>query len=181
MALTNYYTHISRHQRTGLPTHVHSRSHSHSRNRSQSKDSRGHSLQRIYLLPAPQSSFHHPHPLSITTTFPPTITIGPNTSSLTPIVYAPVPFSSLPPDVVRSATEAWISRSESFSDSGSPSSSTSSPRSSHKHRQSSLASVTGPSPGPRETGRISLPIRVDEGLLPEYTPQDANSSAAKKL
>jgi len=62
-------------------------------------------------------------------------------------VYSPVPLSSLSEEQAREmqAAEAWISHTEP--------SSRSSHRPTHRHHHS---------------GRISLPVRSDEGLLPKY-------------
>jgi hypothetical protein len=88
LAVSNYYRHLIRHNRCGLPTHA--ASHSHTRARSSS-------LQRIYLLP---------RNLAATPTSP--------SSPEDVLVYAPVPLSTLSPQAARdirsSATEAWISR-----------------------------------------------------------------------
>jgi len=74
---------------------------------------------------------------------------SPRSASGTPevYVYSPVPLSSLSEEQAREmqAAEAWISHTEP------------SPRSSHR-----------PTHGRRHSGRISLPIRSDEGLLPKY-------------
>ncbi|KIY73875.1 hypothetical protein CYLTODRAFT_341362 [Cylindrobasidium torrendii FP15055 ss-10] len=58
-----------------------------------------------------------------------------------PTVYAPVPLEDLTPELRRSAMEAWVKRTDL--------------RDTRHHRSSS--------------GRISLPIQPDEGLLPAYT------------
>lgn len=60
------------------------------------------------------------------------------------LVYAPVPFNSLSAEDAREldATEAWVSSSHSRP---------------HRHRRSS------------GSGRISLPVRPDEPLLPPYS------------
>lgn len=62
-------------------------------------------------------------------------------------VYSPVPLSSLSEEQAREmqAAEAWVSHTEP--------SSRSSHRPTHRHNHS---------------GRISLPIRPDDGLLPKY-------------
>lgn len=62
-------------------------------------------------------------------------------------VYSPVPLSSLSDEQAREmqAAEAWISHTEP--------SARSSHRPTHRHNHS---------------GRISLPVRSDEGLLPKY-------------
>lgn len=62
------------------------------------------------------------------------------------MVYAPVPRSSLPRDVQTTAKEVWVSSSST---------------SEHRHRHHRHRSG--------ETGRIRLPIKPDEGLLPLYT------------
>ncbi|KAJ3568770.1 hypothetical protein NP233_g5494 [Leucocoprinus birnbaumii] len=62
------------------------------------------------------------------------------------MVYTPVPRSSLPRDVQPTAKEVWVSSSSA---------------SEHRHRHHRHRS--------RETGRIALPIRADEGLLPSYS------------
>ncbi|KAK0461658.1 uncharacterized protein EV420DRAFT_1639952 [Desarmillaria tabescens] len=110
LAVSNYYSHVSRHasQRSSglLPT---SRPHS-----------RTDSLQRVLLLPRSNPSSD---PESIT-------------------VYAPVSLKNLTPELRQSATEAWVRRSDS-----------------HRHTRSQSNTTTG---------RITLPIRPNEGLLPPY-------------
>lgn len=105
IALSNYYSYLSRNQNTGLPMHM--------LWRSQSMDE---SHQHIYLLPRP-STFH--------------AAATPKTGDDNDIlVYAPVPLSSMSPQQAQklrmSATEAWISRSQ-------PSSSSSPSLRSHRH------------------------------------------------
>jgi hypothetical protein len=106
MAVSKYYSHLSRYARPSLPFTT------------------GPSdLQRIYLLPRNTPST------------PP---------SEDPLVYSPVPLSSLSPSLRSSATEAWISRSEQ------------SHRHAHGHRHHGSA-----------TGAIRLPMTSGEGLLPD--------------
>lgn len=108
IAVSNYYSHLSRHARSGLPF---------------TTSTSSHHLQRIYVLP--RSS--------------------PSTPALEdPLVYTPVPLSSLSPSLRSSATEAWISRSEE------------SHRHSHGHRHHGSS-----------TGGIRLPVTAEEGLLPD--------------
>jgi len=100
------------------------------------------SVQRIFLLPRRSASSPSPqqHPRQDDV-----------------LVYAPVPLSSLSPQVAHdlrsTATEAWISR-----DSHTAPSHLRSNSHSHSHRHRHHGS----------SGRISLPIRPDEGLLPPY-------------
>jgi hypothetical protein len=65
------------------------------------------------------------------------------------MVYTPVPRSSLPHDVQTTAKEVWVSSSTSE----------------HRHRHHRHRS--------HETGRIRLPIRPDEGLLPLYSDSES--------
>jgi hypothetical protein len=138
IALSNYYSYLSRNQNTGLPMHM--------LWCSQSMDD---SHQHIYLLPR-SSTFH--------------AAATPKTGDDNDIlVYAPVPLSSMSPQQAQNlrttATEAWISRTEPSSASSSSSLQTSrSHRYGHRRHGSSGGS----------SGRISLPVRPDEGLLPAY-------------
>lgn len=142
IALANYYCHLSRHQGASLPMHI--------RLRSQSPDdSSSPQHQHIYLLPRP-STFH--------------AAATPKTADDNDIlVYAPVPLSSMSPQQAQnlrtSATEAWISRTEPNSASTYSAQSGRSYRHGHRRHGSSCGS---------STGRISLPVRADEGLLPAY-------------
>lgn len=83
---------------------------------------------------------------------PQRILLVPFTTSVDPdveMVYTPVPRSSLPRDVQTTAKEVWVSSSTSE----------------HRHRHHRHRSRET---GRIETGRIRLPIRPDEGLLPAY-------------
>jgi hypothetical protein len=156
IALSNYYSYLSRHKSGAalLPLHMlwrdDSLQHAHAH----------HHQQHVYLLPVSPSSTS-------------------STSSKTTddiLIYAPVPLSSMTPqqaqDLRASATEAWISRvgpssysSSSRSSSSSCSTSSSSSIRSHRHghrHHHHHCSSSG------ETGLISLPVRPDEGLLPQY-------------
>lgn len=116
--------------------------------RSQSVDD-SNQHQHIYLLPRP-SSFH--------------AASTPKTADDNDIlVYAPVPLSSMSPQQAQnlrtSATEAWISRTEPSSAATSSAQSIRSHRHGHRRHGSSSSG---------STGRISLPVRPEEGLLPAY-------------
>ncbi|KXN89490.1 hypothetical protein AN958_05652 [Leucoagaricus sp. SymC.cos] len=96
---------------------------------------------------------HHSH--SSSSGAPQCILLVPFTAPVDPdveMVYTPVPRSSLPRDVQTTAKEVWVSSSSSSS-------------SEHRHRHHRHRS--------RETGRIRLPIRPDEGLLPLYNGGEA--------
>jgi len=138
IALSNYYSYLSTQQSTNLPMHM--------TWRSQASDDSG-QHQHIYLLPRP-STFH--------------AAATPQTADDNDIlVYAPIPLSSMSPQQAQklrtSATEAWISRTEPNSASTSSAQTLRSHRHGHRRHGSS---------GSR--GRISLPVRPDEGLLPAY-------------
>lgn len=140
IALTNYYTYLSRNQHTTLPMHMVLRS--------QSMDNDTH--QHIYLLPQPAA--HH--------------AVGtPKTGDNDIFVYAPVPLSSMSPQEAQSlctsATEAWISRSAPSNNSSSSSSLQTGRSHRHGHRRHGSSSSGN-------TGRISLPVAPGEGLLPAY-------------
>jgi hypothetical protein len=159
IALSNYYSYLSRHQSAAslLPIHMFWRD-----------DSLQHPHQPIYLLPRnPVSPF-------ATSTSPTSTPTPPSKSTDDILIYAPVPLSSMTPQQARdlraSATEAWVSRvgpcSSSSSLSSSLSSSCQSVRSHrhghrHHHHHRSASGV-----GSEVTGRISLPVKSDEGLLP---------------
>jgi len=91
------------------------------------------------------SESHHRIYLLPTPSAPPSSRSGSGTPEV--YVYSPVPLSSLSEEQTREmqTAEAWISHSEP--------SSRSSHRPTHRHHHS---------------GRISLPVRSDEGLLPKY-------------
>lgn len=120
--------------------------------------------QHIYLLPQPPVS-----PSAMLST------LSKSTDDV--LIYAPVPLSSMTPQQARdlraSATEAWISpvgpsstsRSSSSCCSSSLSSSSQSVRS---HRHGHRYHHHHCSSGGGATGRISLPVSADEGLLPGY-------------
>jgi len=139
IALSNYYSYLSRNQNASLPMHM--------LWRSQFTDD---SHQHIYLLPRP-STFHAAG----------TPKTGDDNDIL---VYAPVPLSSMSPEQAQNlrstATEAWISCTKPSSASSSSSLQTGR---SHRYGHRRHGSSSGGS-----TGRISLPVRPDEGLLPAY-------------
>jgi len=97
----------------------------HTRSCSLPSHHRSDSLQRIYLLPR------------VSSLSPTSPTLSPQDD---PLVYAPVPLSTLSPNLRSSAKEAWITHD-------------------HRHRRSTSGG----------TGRISLPVRAGEGLLPDYS------------
>ncbi|KAL0950106.1 hypothetical protein HGRIS_010106 [Hohenbuehelia grisea] len=180
IAVSNFYSHLSRyHQRSCcLPTHCHahsqSQSHCHSpRTRSKSQDS----IQRIYLLPrfnplaAPSTSRS-----AVPEALPASSSGNASSSSHSAdniIVYAPVALSSLTPLEAQSikarATEAWVAaeppqeRERESRGRG------------HKHRhshhqhkdQQGVHFAAGLSQS-EASGQISLPIEADEPLLPGY-------------
>ncbi|TRM67889.1 hypothetical protein BD626DRAFT_480106 [Schizophyllum amplum] len=88
--------------------------------------------QRIYLLPQDRAD-----------------------TSGEPVIYAPVPLSSLSPQAQARAKEAWVSPGE---------------RTHRHHRSRSHAHHH-----PAETGRIVLPIAPGEPLLPAYEVQEAKA------
>ncbi|TFK46892.1 hypothetical protein OE88DRAFT_1738947 [Heliocybe sulcata] len=110
--------------------------------------------QRVYLLPSPtEGSF----PISHHTT-----SVAQDNSDTEYLVYAPVPLTLLSEEQARdlNATEAWLSRSpESSSSSG--------------HRRSHSRSHRH-----KSTGRISLAVIPDEGLLPTYEESRINEVKA---
>jgi len=141
IALSNYYTYLSRNQHTTLPMHM--------LWCSQSTDNDSH--QHIYLLPRP-ATFH--------------AAATPKTGDDNDIlVYAPVPLSSMSPQEAQSlrtnATEAWISRTAPSNNTSSSSSLQTGRSHRHGHRRHGSSSSGSP-------GRISLPVTPDEGLLPAY-------------
>jgi len=137
LSISNYYSHLVRYQEleTILPT---CRNVPRTQSTSRSKNGKTSTRQRIFFLS--QSPFY---PVPVTE------------ADDEPIVYAPIPLSALPEDVVRdlkeSAPEAWVSQLESSSCEHRLH------RHQHHHHQRR-------SHGP---GEISLPIRPNEGLLPE--------------
>jgi len=145
IAVSNYYCYLVRHPRTGLPTHASTHSHT-----------RAPSLQRIYLLPHSRDAAADECSLPPSPCSPDDI-----------VVYAPLPLSALSPkaarDIRSSATEAWISRSETEPSLSSSSSSHNNKHRHHRH-QASISSLSS-SPG-SGAGRIRLPVGPDEGLLP---------------
>jgi len=139
---------------------------SYTRSHSRFRQSDSNPLQRIYLLPPPP---HSPY------------------SDDVELVYTPVPLSSLPENLRTSATEAWVSRSNSRSEGGgrrsramSDSSTTSSQvhyssseqeqqhRQQRHHRRHSHGHHRHSSRSSSRTGTIRLPISPNEGLLPPY-------------
>lgn len=141
IALSNYYTYLSNHKSSSLPTHIVWRS----RQRSPSPNSSSSDSDSCSSPRSGSSSTHHQHIYLL-----PRPTSIPKPSPNDIMVYAPVPLHTLSSqqrdDMRRDATEAWISRTE--------------PRhSGHGHRHSVNATTTG---------RISLPVRDGEGLLPMY-------------
>jgi len=138
IALSNYYSYISRNQNSSLPVHMHWRPQS-------TEDTHQH----IYLLPRPSTIHDADTPKT-----------GGDDDIL---IYAPISLSSMSPQQAQNlrvtATEAWISRTSPNSTSSSPS------LRSHRHghrRHGSRGSSRG------STGGISLPVCPDEGLLPPY-------------
>jgi len=106
--------------------------------------SRTPSAQRVYLLPSPtEESF----PVSHHTT-----SLSQVNNDAEYLVYAPVPLTILSEEQARdlNATEAWLSRAPDAS-------------SSSGHRRSHSRSHRH-----KSTGRISLAVIPDEGLLPSY-------------
>lgn len=99
------------------------------------------------------SSSHLPtHSHNSSSSAPRRILLAPITASVendVEMVYAPVPRSSLPRDVQTTAKEVWVSLTPS------------STAPEHRHRHHRRRS--------RDSGRIALPIRSDEGLLPLYS------------
>jgi len=148
LAVSNYYSQLTRAQHAN----GHLRNHPHP--------------QRIYILPSNHGPQHKGDDVEL--------------------VYTAVPISSLPKDYRANATEAWVSQSNpragssrhsrTLSESigyGSSDSQEQEHRcqqkhhrrhshSHYSHRRSSRSSSS------TRTGRICLPVRVDEGLLPSY-------------
>lgn len=139
IALSNYYSYLSRNRNDGLPTHT--------LWRSQSMDD---SHQHIYLLPRPSTFQADITPKS-----------DDDDDSDDVLVYAPVPLSSMSPqqaqNVRMSATRAWISHTQT------PTLPSLHTTRSHRHGHRRHGSSSRGS-----TGRISLPVSPDEGLLPPY-------------
>ncbi|KAF9450174.1 hypothetical protein P691DRAFT_621844, partial [Macrolepiota fuliginosa MF-IS2] len=102
---------------------------------------------------SPSSSYLPTHTHSGSSGAPQRILLVPFTAPVGPdveMVYTPVPRSSLPRDVQTTAKEVWVSSTST---------------SEHRHRHHRHCS--------REIGRIRLPIRPDEGLLPAYTDNES--------
>ncbi|KAF9498743.1 hypothetical protein BDN71DRAFT_1443174 [Pleurotus eryngii] len=178
IAISNFYSHLSRyHQRScSLPTHCHSLSlsHSHSHGHSRTRStSRSQDSQRILLLSRlttftfPSSVVSGPPPAAPQTSFsaPPTPSSGgvesPTDDNI--LVYAPIPLSMLSPQQAQelraNATEAWVSRSENDHDRARG----------HRHRYPHQHTHHSVDPTrAQNAGRISLPIRENEPLLPGY-------------
>jgi hypothetical protein len=164
IALSNYYSYLSRHHGAAslLPIHMFWDDNSQQQQQQQQQ-------QHIYLLPrTPMSS---PFATSASPSSRSPTSTAPSKSTDDTLIYAPVSLSSLTPQQARdlraSATEAWISRVGPSSSSSSSSLSSSSSSSScqsvrshrHGHRHHRHSSASG-------TGRISLPVGPEEGLLP---------------
>ncbi|KDQ64142.1 hypothetical protein JAAARDRAFT_27759 [Jaapia argillacea MUCL 33604] len=151
IAVVHYYSQLTRHG-LGLPSYTSMGPISHPPS------------QRVYLLPSPtESSF----PVSHHTTSSPSPRDGSKLDNY--MVYAPVPLSALSEQQARdlNATEAWITRTSTESTTFPPA--TPQPRGhSHRHRRHRSGSATG---------RISLPISPEEGLLPSY--EDSNPKGLK--
>ncbi|KAJ2934281.1 hypothetical protein H1R20_g2815, partial [Candolleomyces eurysporus] len=150
LALSNYYSHLVRHQ-------YHQRSGSTISNSSTGSSSGSTQLQRIYLLPRqPQQK-----------------------DSSVEIVYAPVPLDSLPIEMQVQAMEAWVQQPVEGGSEPGPSTASSSSRGhhhkSHHHRRRSGSGGGGES---SQTGRIRLSTPPGESLLPPYSSA-AGSSKSK--
>ncbi|KAI5893654.1 uncharacterized protein SCHCODRAFT_02622404 [Schizophyllum commune H4-8] len=105
--------------------------------------------------PPPLPLNHLPSPTSPTHPGPQRIYLLPQeraNPSGEPVIYAPVPLSTLSPQDQARAKEAWISHGHRHHRSRS-----------HAHHQ------------PADTGRIVLPISPGEPLLPGYASQDAKA------
>jgi len=149
LSIANYYLHLVRHQlkTTPLPTY-----------RDLPSGSQSNSRQRVFLL---SRSPFYPMPLT--------------EANDEPIVYAPIPLSSLPEEVVQdlkeTASEAWVSHME-------PSSSSSCGHRSQRHHQHGHHNQHHPL-SRRSTsvhsaqGRIEIcpPVQPEEVLLPEYSDE----------
>ncbi|RXW25471.1 hypothetical protein EST38_g403 [Candolleomyces aberdarensis] len=142
LSLSNYYSHLVRHQ-------YHQRSGSIISNSSTGSSSGSTQLQRIYLLPRqPQQK-----------------------DSSVEIVYAPVPLDSLPIEMQVQAMEAWVQQPVEGGSEPGPATASSSSRGhhhkSHHHRRRSGSGGGGGESS--QTGRIRLSTPPGESLLPPYS------------
>ncbi|KAF8806209.1 hypothetical protein BYT27DRAFT_6644015 [Phlegmacium glaucopus] len=149
LAVSNYYSHLTRHHRS--PSSF-----------SSSHLTPLHAMQRIFLLPNNNTNVGDlEHCVDMD------------------FVYAPVPRHSLPKELQDQAAEAWISNTIPASPNSSNSTSTSSLSNSehrshqhhrrhHRHHSSHSHRRRSGSPS-SQTGTIKLEISPNEGLLPAYT------------
>ena len=147
LAVSNYYSHLVRHQ-----LHQRSATSGGSSNSNSSDPSQhGTQLQRIYLLPRQA---------------------GQKDGSVE-MVYAPVPLDSLPIEMQVQAMEAWVQKtsppsSATASSSSAPAPQTASSSSRHHSHSHNHRRRSGSGGGENSVGRIRLPVQSEEPLLPPY-------------
>jgi hypothetical protein len=155
LSIANYYSHLVRHQLSTMVLPTYRDLPNGSQSNSRGKPTR----QRVFLL---SRSPFYPEPLA--------------EGNDEPIVYAPIPLSSLPEEVVQelkeTASEAWVSHME-------PTSASSCGHRSQRHHQHGhnhhhplsrrSASIHS------SQGRIEIcpPVQPEESLLPEYSDEVA--------
>jgi len=156
LSIANYYSHLIRHQliATVLPTYRDLP------NGSQSNPRGKPTRQRVFLL---SRSPFFPEPLS--------------EGNDEPIVYAPIPLSSLPEEVVQdlkeSASEAWVSHMEPSSASSCGHRSQRHHQHGHNHHHHPLSRRSASLQSSQGRIEISPPIQPEEGSLPGYSDEPA--------